>query len=305
MKAYWETDLVELDDVAEGVRDATEYAYSIFGDGKGRIDPYALGDYDSLIGRAPDEVSTGSSALEVHVEDLWRLDHVSESIGFLPGFVRGEVVGDVEPDLHLAIALNGRIRTVVPVIEGGDITNFSAILPEHAFAPGFNDLTLMAVTGPIDSPQVESIDLDEQREFRLEPGRPGEPGHVVDGDGRAWELTEERVLNGYVEATEWYPNEAVSSSTDLVVVGWAVDTLAIEPAERVVFFIDGVFGGSAVPDVERPDVDNRQALRSGFRAQLSHFSPTENCALRAFALSGDSAIELDISERARSTFVGC
>ena len=69
----------------------------------------SLGDYDSLIGRAPDEVSTGSSALEVHVEDLWRLDHVSESIGFLPGFVRGEVVGDVEPDLHLAIALNGRI----------------------------------------------------------------------------------------------------------------------------------------------------------------------------------------------------
>ena len=40
VKAYWETDLVELDDVAEGVLDATEYAYSIFGDGKGRIDPY-------------------------------------------------------------------------------------------------------------------------------------------------------------------------------------------------------------------------------------------------------------------------
>ncbi len=51
--------------------------------------------------------------------------------------------------------------------------------------------------------------------------------------------------------------------------------------------------------------DNRQALRSGFRAQLSHFSPTENCALRAFALSGDSAIELEISERARSSFLGC
>ena len=98
VKAYWESDLVELDDVAEGVLDATEYAYSIFGDGNGRIDPDSLGDYDSLIGRAPEEVSTGSSTLEVHVEDLWRLDHVSESIGFLPGFVRGEVVGDVEPD---------------------------------------------------------------------------------------------------------------------------------------------------------------------------------------------------------------
>ncbi len=113
-------------------------------------------------------------------------------------------------------------------------------------------------------------------------------------------------MNGYVEATEWYPNEAVSSSTDLVVVGWAVDTLEIEPAERVVFFIDGVFGGSAVPDVERPDATTTaRPSVVGSEAQLSHFSPTENCAMRAFALSGDSAIELDISERARSTFVGC
>ena len=309
VKAYWESDLVELDDVAEGVLDATEYAYSIFGDGKGRIDPDSLGDYDSLIGRAPEDVSTGSSALGVQVEDLWRLDHVSESIGFLPGFVRGEVFGDVEPDLHLAVAMNGRIRTVVPVIEGGDITSFSAFLPEHAFAPGFNDLTLMAVNGPIDSPEVESIELDEQQEFQLEPGESGEPGHLVDGDGRTWELTEEQVMNGYVEATEWYPNEVMRSRTDLVVVGWAADSLEVRPAERVVFFIDGVFGGSAAPDVERPDIeegyDNRQALRSGFRAQLSHFSPNENCELRAFALSGDRAIELDISERARSSFLGC
>ena len=110
VKAYWERDLVELDDVAEGVLDATEYAYSIFGDGKGRIDPHSLGDYDSLIGRAPEEVSTGSSPLEVHVDNLWRLDHVSESISFLPGFVRGEVTGDVEPEMHIAIALNGRIQ---------------------------------------------------------------------------------------------------------------------------------------------------------------------------------------------------
>ena len=72
-----------------------------------------------------------------------------------------------------------------------------------------------------------------------------------------WELTEEPVMNGYVEATEWYPNEAVRSArTDLVVVGWAVDTLEMRPAERVVFFIDGVFGGSADPDVERPDIED-------------------------------------------------
>ena len=295
---------VELDDVAEGVLDATEYAYSIFGDGKGRIDPYSLGNYDSLIGRAPEEVSTGSSTLEVHVEDLWRFDHISESIGFLPGFVRGEVVGDVEPDVHIAIALNGRIRTVVPVMEGDEITNFSAILPEHAFAPGFNDLTLMSATGPIDSPKVESIELDEQQEFRLEPGSSGEPGHLVDGDGRTWELTEEQVITGYVEGTNWYPNEAVSATTDLVVAGWAVDKLEMRPAERVVFFVDGVFGGSVEPDVEREHEDRRIRFR-GFRGQVSHFLQAESCELRVFALAGASATELDVSDRAQDTFLGC
>ena len=304
VKAYWERDLVELDDVAEGVLDATEYAYSIFGDGKGRIDPHSLGDYDSLIGRAPEEVSTGSSPLEVHVDNLWRLDHVSESISFLPGFVRGEVTGDVEPEMHIAIALNGQIRTVVPVMEGDETTSFSAILPENAFAPGFNDVTLMAVTGPIESPEVKRIELDGQQEFHLEPARSGEPGHLVDGDGRTWELTEEPVITGYVEATNWYPNEAVSATTDLVVVGWAVDKLEMRPAERVVFFVDGVFGGSVEPDVEREHEDRRIRFR-GFRGQVSHFLQAESCELRVFALAGANATELDVSDRAQETFLGC
>jgi hypothetical protein len=304
VKAYWESDLVELDDVAEGVLDATEYAYSIFGDGKGRIDPDSLGDYDSLIGRAPEDVSTGSSALEVHVEDIWRLDHVSGSIGFLPGFVRGEVVGNMEPDTHMAIALNGRIRTVVPVVEGDETSNFSAFLHENAFAPGYNDLTLMSVTGPVESPEVERIEQDGQQSFQLEPGRSGEPGHLVDGDGRTWELTEELVITGYVEGTNWYPNEAVTLSTDLVVAGWAVDKLEMRPADRVVFFVDGVFGGSVEPDVEREHEDPRIRFR-GFRGQVSHFLQAESCELRVFALAGGSAVELDLSERAQATFLGC
>ena len=302
---------VELDDVEVGVLDATEYAYSIFGDANGYIDPFSRSGYGGLIDRTPVEVVTGMSPLDVQVEDSWRLAHVSATSGFVPGFIRGEVTGRVvEPDTHMAVALNGRITTVVPLLEEGDTSRFSAILPDHAFVPGFNELTLMAVSGPSESPDVELIEVDGQYEFRLEQGDSGEVERLVDGVGRTWELTEEPVMNGYVDATEWYPNEVLnSSSTDLVVVGWAVDKLEIRPAERVVFFVDGVFGGSADPNVERPDIerayDNRQVLRSGFRGQVSHFSQTENCELRVFALSGDSAIELEISERARSSFLGC
>jgi hypothetical protein len=304
VKAYWEKDLVELDDVAEGVLAATEYAYSIFGDGSGQIDPDSLGDYDSLIDRAPDEVTTGSSPLAVRVEDLWRLDHVSESIGFLPAFVRGQVIGDVEPDTHLGIALNGRIETVVPVMDQDQIIPFSAFLPEDAFVPGFNDLTLLEVTGPIDSPKVQSIELDGRDEFRLEPGRSGESGHLVDGEGRTWRVTEDLIITGYVEGTNWYPNEAASVNTDLAVAGWAVDKLEMRPAERVVFFVDGVFGGSVEPDVEREHEDRRIRFR-GFRGQVSHFLQAESCELRVFALAGGNAVELEVSDQARSTFLGC
>jgi hypothetical protein len=304
VKAYWERDLIQLDDVDRGVLDATEYAYSIFGDGNGRIDPDSLGEYDALIGRAPEQVSTGSSSLDVHVEDLWRLDHVSESIGFLPGFVRGDVVGDVEPDTHMAIALNGRIRTVVPVLRDADSAHFSAVLPEDAFEAGFNGLDLMTVTGPDDSPEVQRIEFDGQREFQLEPGLSGDPERLADRDGRTWEVTEEPFISGYVEGTNWYPNEAVSSRTDLVVVGWAVDKMEMRPVERVAFFIDGIFGGSAEPDIDRGHEDRRIQF-SGFRGQISHFSQAESCELRVFGLSGENAVELEVSDRAQSTFLGC
>jgi hypothetical protein len=136
----------------------------------------------------------------------------------------------------------------------------------------------------------------------LEPGRRGELGHLVDGDGRKYELTDELIITGYVEGTNWYPNEATTSSTDLAVAGWAVDKLKMRPAERVVFFVDGVFGGSVAPNIERPD---SPVLMSGFRGQVSHFLQAESCELRVFALAGESAVELEVSDQARSTFLGC
>ena len=90
---------VELDDVAEGVLDATEYAYSIFGDGNGRIDPYSLGDYDGLIDRAPEEVVdwlVGARCARRRPMASGPCLRIGSA--FVPGFIRGEVVGDVEPD---------------------------------------------------------------------------------------------------------------------------------------------------------------------------------------------------------------
>jgi hypothetical protein len=302
-------EIVELHDVEEGVLDATEYAYSIFGDGRGRVDPYALGDYDRLLDLDPEEISSGSSDLQLRVEDSWRFDHVAQSAGFVPGFLRGEVTSEVPVDTDIAIALNGRIRAVVPIMSDDDQRQFSAILPEAAFVSGFNELEFMAVTGSEQSPTVERVEFDEQHEYLLETGNTGEVERVVDSEGGVWEFAKEPVIDGHVEATNWYPNEAVSSNTDLVIGGWAVNSAILRPAERLVFFVDGVFAGSVQPSIDRPDIvagyEDSGVLVSGFRGRVSHFIQAGSCQLRAFALSEGTALELEVSERARSTFLGC
>jgi hypothetical protein len=301
---------VALANVVEGVSSASAYAQSIFGDPDGRIDPYSLGEYDALIDQAPEDVITASSDLDVRVEDLWRFAHVDPSSGVVPGLIRGEVIGELEPDTQVAIALNGRVGTTVPVQIDNGTAHFSAILSDDAFVQGFNELDLMAVSGLRESPVVQSIEIEGQYELGLEIGESGEVERLFDNHGRTWRLAEEPVMNGYVDATEWYPTDAINSAmADLVVVGWAVDKVEVRPAERVAFFVDGVFAGSTVPDIERRDIERAynhpQALLSGFRGQVSHFSPAESCELRVFALSGGRAVELEVSERASSTFLGC
>jgi hypothetical protein len=300
------SDQVALDDVEQGVRDALADIESIFGDDQASLDLYSFGGYDSLVGSPADDLATRSSGLTAKVDEAWRLAHVAPYTGFVPGFLHGHLAGEVDDGLHLAIAMNGVVRTVVPVFDiDADGARFNAIIPDDAFVAGFNDLDVMAISGQSDSPLVETVAVEESVRFRMEKAGTGRVTRLTDSQGGSWPIIERSTVTGYVDRAGWPRSEYQSSSpADLYLHGWALDRRRRKPVEGVIFFVDEVFAGSAGIDVERPDnaefFESSDVLVSGFVGRLAHFFPSENMEVRAFALFDGDAHELPITDRAMS-----
>jgi hypothetical protein len=292
---------VSLDDAAQGMRDAIDHVHSVFGKEGGRLGLYSLGGYDSLLGMDTAELGPSSSTLTARVEEEWRLAHVAAYTGFVPGFIHGHLFGEIHEETSLAIALNGVVETVVEAYDvSGDRARFNAILPDQAFAAGFNDLEVFAVTGPAATPEVARVDLEGNRSFEMERAGSGRVTRVLDSKGGSWPVVEDSTIVGSIDDATWQSSDvAASTSKDLEVEGWAVDEVAPKPVERVVFFINGVFAGSAGVDVERPDIRDAyefaDVLVSGFVGRLPQFLPSPNLEIRAFALSDGYAEELPIA----------
>jgi hypothetical protein len=293
--------LVRLDDVHAGLRAAVDYEHSVFESPSGSLDPYALHDYDRLVGLDTDVLSVPSSGVTAELEESWRLAHVGPQTGtFVPGFLHGLIKGDGLEDLHVAIAINGQVAAVAPVygVDGPE-GSFSAVIPEDAFVTGFNDVQLFTVSGLDDEPSLESIALDGHTRFEMETASTGRVTRLVDGDGGTWPVTDSSPIEGAIDGGEWRDlGLPEAAGQDLEVQGWAVDSQQLRPVEQIVFFADGIFAGSAELGVERPDIaiayDSQGVLMSGFVGQLSQVRSTGNVQLQAFALSGASATQLSV-----------
>ena len=82
--------------------------------------------------------------------------------------------GEVDENLHLVVALNGVVRTVVPVFDQDDEqTRFNAILPDEAFVAGYNDVELFAVSGPSERSGLRDRRCSRQHQ-------------IPDGERRRW-----------------------------------------------------------------------------------------------------------------------
>ncbi len=296
---------VLLDDVEEGVAEAIAHVGSLFGKDGGGFDLYSFGEYDSLIGASPSNVADRASGLTALVDESWRLAHVTPNTGqFVPGFIHGRLAGAAEVGLHVAIALNGAIRTVVPTFAlDGDEARFNALLPDDGFVSGFNELELLAVSGPPGDPVVETIDLIGHTRFGMEVAESGRVTRLVASDGTFWPVAEESTIVGSVDDAAWSDSALLSSEfEDLEIQGWAVDERGPVPAEQVVFFVNGVFSGTAGLQITRPDIqrvyDVDDVLVSGFLGRMPEFLPAESLEVRAFALSNGVAEELPVTEAA-------
>jgi Sulfatase len=294
---------VRLNDIEQGLNAASTRMVSLFGTEDGSLDLYSFGDYDSLVGSASSSLGGELSELKAEVDESWRLTHVAPYTGFVPGFLHGRLVGEVEGAPYVAVALNGVVRTVVETYDQlGDQARFSAIIPDYAYESGFNDLEVFAVSGPAESPVIREVDIDGHTRFEMERAPNGRVTRLVDSEGGWWRMEERAPIFGYVDDATWQDSGLRGGGTDLHLAGWAIDPIDSKPAERVVIFVNDVFAGTAEIDRERPDIEDSyessDVLLSGFVGRLSQFLPTANLEVRAFALSDGLAEELPVTDTA-------
>jgi hypothetical protein len=100
-----------------------------------------------LVGTAVAGYPVTTGPVGSQVEDLPAFDDVRPASGQLPALVVGTVPGDVPAGTPVAIALNGRIAAVVPVVTGagGDLRFAGLIIDEARFRAGANHLELFLV----------------------------------------------------------------------------------------------------------------------------------------------------------------
>jgi hypothetical protein len=96
-------------------------------------------------------------------------------------------------------------------------------------------------------------------------------------DGESSTLKERAELNGFVQADAaligWVDAFEVDRN-EVRIAGWVLDRSGGDPAPSILFFVDGRFIGSAVPNLRRPDVFIHYKLSQttqsvGFKASLN------------------------------------
>jgi hypothetical protein len=159
---------------------------------------------------------------------------------FVPVHVTGTVRG-VDPR-EVAVAVNGRIGAVAPVVRDPDGRAFSALLPESLLRQGANRLEVLAVQPGGAAGRLVAL-------ARV-GGRAS--AYALDGDsirtpgGRRFRIVEGGITGG-VDATI-REDEAVRLG------GWAADARTFRPVEEVVGFAGDLLLFSGPPAGPRPDV---------------------------------------------------
>jgi hypothetical protein len=108
-----------------------------------------LGPRADLVGRPLDGLQVTDGGPTLTVDDLAAFRDVRPDRGQVPAYVQGTVPAGVAPGTLLALAVNGRIATVVKVAPEGaaGTLRFAGMLPGSSFTAGANRLEVLAVEG--------------------------------------------------------------------------------------------------------------------------------------------------------------
>ncbi|MFQ5525943.1 MAG: sulfatase-like hydrolase/transferase [Thermoanaerobaculia bacterium] len=241
---------------------------------------FSFGALKSLIDRPAHEFerrpAAGVTAV-LHGEPEY--EDVAPESGYVPAFIVGRLLQEqpLSADIELAVAVNGTIRAgarLTPTAKGEG--RFSALVPERALVPGRNQIDVYVVERNSSGLTLARAARPESETFVLADTR------IQSSSGHSWVL-DAGSLRGTVEQKNWE------------LLGWAADRPKLQPAERILMFVDGEYMISAQirePSPKLGEQHGPKLANSGFRFMIPFSRIPRNASVRLFALAGDSAAEL-------------
>ncbi len=233
-------------------------------------DAMAIGVVPDLHGRTVSHLRTRSSRIGIRLEDpdLW--DDVDLDAPLLPATVQGVLVGPASLlDRSAAVALNGVVAaTVRPHQTSDGQIRLAALLPEHLFRPGLNEIDVFLIGEGENSLELEHVRRPPRFVYELAWGEPGRDDALVRRsrdakDSGAVRIPVERrnvgSVAGFLEG---------GHRADAGVRGWATDLDDPGSTLQIVAFLAGQQFWTGETNTARQGVAERygpEHLYSGFR----------------------------------------
>jgi hypothetical protein len=201
----------------------------------------------------------------------------------VPSFVSAQIDGGVPAGAPVAVAVNGKIRSLTRTFVDDGQMRMAAIAPADSFSAGSNSVDVFAVRGSGSRRALAPLTTGRGEQYRL----------VQSGGATALQVGGRRIEVGK-GGLQGYVDQFLHDDQGVRLGGWAVDPPENKPVKRILVFAGDRLIAEGVPAVERPDVAGNlghQAKLSGFglRVPLQGVKPSQ---LRVFAVSGGDAAML-------------
>lgn len=236
---------------------------------------YNLGPYKELYKQRANNLPTWQATGEVELpfSSLWANVRTSDNV--LPCRIQGRLTKTAPAPIALAIEVNGQIEATTWASSENN-GRFTAMVPESSLKNGPNTIKIFQVLGPEGGPlKLAKLPLAQDTPYTLHLGK-----NEISYKDKTFTL--DHALDGDANMTE--------ESEYYLISGWAGNTVARKPAERVLVFYDNQFIRAA--DVELNMRINGlkygpSFLQSGFLLQIPKDALPKNelTRLKIYALS--------------------
>ena len=132
-----------------GTHEAVQQKLELFGPTNDPDGYFRVGPHKDLIGQNVSEIASVENVpIECEIDGEASLHYVDFGSPSLPVYITGRIRrgrNGREGPLHLAIATHGRVRAVTETFGTGAEGQFSALLPDSALRPGYNEVNVFAI----------------------------------------------------------------------------------------------------------------------------------------------------------------